>query len=304
MEYGIFTKGELKNNQYEFCVISDLHIGCDDKEYSKSRNDYLFAEDGSPMTGEAYTLQKFCDNIKISGDKGLFRDGKHYLILLGDVINGEYGYTKCYHSKAYTKLYEAIEPWLYTKTILYVVGNHDKSAHFYSDVAGFPRKSVIETIEENTRKDKMFSMCGIIFEHGHKFDYQCSGKNILGLLGDFASNVVANYCSPKLEDLLRGRDYYTDHSKDNVPNHNMKQTDVKSMSKDDRRIANGALNLLSKQGREFHTIICGHTHQTPVEVVVDDSGRVLTYYNTGKFAKGDVLNVVVQQDNFGRWHLI
>ena len=302
MEYGIFTRGSLKENYHEFCVVSDLHIGCDSKNGKDSRNDYMFADDDSPMTGEAYTLIQFCKNIVTSGELGLFNDNRHTLVLLGDIINGEYGYTNCYYSKAFRMLLKSIKPWLYTGNILYVAGNHDRSAKFYSDVAGFPRRSVIETVEESTRRNKIFSKCGVMFEHGHKFDYLCTGKNLLGLMGDFASNIVATICSPNLEDLLRGREYYTDHSKDNQINHNMKSATIESMTNNDRRIANGALNLLSKQGRGINTIICGHTHQTPVEIIVDDSGRVLTYYNTGKFAKGDLLNVIVKKNKFDEWH--
>lgn len=304
VQSGIFNYTKLDDNRAEFCVISDLHIGNDASPKCAGRNDYVFSSDGNPLSGEAYTLKRFCDKIIISGKQGLFNDNKHMLVLLGDVINGEYGYTSCYYSYAYRLLLSSIEPWLYTSNIIYVAGNHDKDAKFFSDVAGFPRLSLVETVKYNTREDNMFSRCGIIFEHGHKFDYLCSGKNFLGLMGTFASDIVANVCSPDLEDLLRGRDYYTDQSSDNKANQKPKQVTLDSLNSEDRRVANGALDFISKQPRIYHTIICGHTHQMPVEIIADSSGRILTYYNTGKFARGNVLNVLVEQDKFGRWRLI
>lgn len=298
----LFTRNslELSNNQIEFAIVSDIHIARD----KDKRNDYVFSDDGRPLSGEAYMLQKFCDKIKSSGEAGHFYDTKHRLILLGDIINGgECGYTDCYTSKAYKLLQSTIEPWKYTEHIIYVPGNHDREAKFYNTAAKFPRQCVVETIDYRTKKDYFFSIGGIIFEHGNKFDYLCSGKTILGMMGDFASNVAVNFCSPNLEDLLRGRSYYTDHGKDNSIRMNPENAVIKTMNSECRRTANGALKLLS-QHPECHTIVCGHTHQDPVKVVVKDNGRDLVYYNTGKFSRDGYLNLIVEQNQDGSWKLI
>lgn len=298
----LFTKAplELKNNQIEFAIVSDIHIARD----KDKRNDYVFSDDGRPLSGEAYMLQQFCNKIKASGEIGHFYDTKHRLILLGDVINGgECGYTDCYTSRAYKLLQSTIEPWIYTGHIIYVPGNHDREAKFYSTVAKFPRKSVVETIDYRTKKDYFYSEGGIIFEHGNKFDCLCSGKTMLGLMGDFASNVVVNFCSPNLEDLLRGRSYYNDHGTDNSIRMNPENAVVKTMNSECRRVANGALKLLS-QHPECHTIVCGHTHQDPIKVVVKDNNKELVYYNTGKFSRDGYLNLITEQNPDGSWKLI
>ena len=301
MSNGIFTKKslELESNQIEFAICSDIHIASDD-----GRNDYVFTDEYKPLSGEAYMLDQFCTQIEISGNNGAFYDGKHKLILLGDVINGENGYFNCYNSKAYKRLLKSIGQWLNTENIIYVAGNHDKSAKFYSTVAKFPKQSVVETIEEGSRKDKLFTKGGIIFEHGHKFDCLCTGKNLLGLMGDFASDVAVNLCSPDMEDLFRGRRFYIDHSADNEIRTVPKDTRIKSMNSECRRVANGALKLLSKHSDECHTIICGHTHQNPVKAVVNDNGKRLVYINTGKFCRDGYLNIVTEQDENGKWHLV
>jgi UDP-2,3-diacylglucosamine pyrophosphatase LpxH len=255
----------------------------------------VFDENNKPVSGEAYTLARFCHKIKISGEAGHFRDNSHILILLGDIVNGgECGYFDCYNSQAFKNLYSAVDPWLYTGNILYLAGNHDKNAKFYNTVAKFPRKSVVETIDCETRKEAVFSKHGVMFEHGHKFDCLCSGKTFLGLMGDFASDIVANLCTPDLEDLLRGRDFYYDHSKENGIKEVPKETTIKSLSYEDRKVANGALNLLSKHP-DCHTIICGHTHQSPVRITVQNNGQSITYYNTGKFARDGYLNIRVKK---------
>ena len=302
---GLFSNPLLNENQVEFCVVSDVHIANDKTDKKKSRNDYVFNDKGEPLSGEAYMLKRFCEKIQLSGENRQFYDGKHILVLLGDIVNGgECGYFDCYNSYAYKLLQQTLEPWLYTGNILYFAGNHDKTAKFYSTICKFPRNSVIETIEHASRKEKMFTKCGIIFEHGHKFDCLCTGKNLLGLMGDFASDVVVNLCTPDLEDLLRGRDYYRDHSADNEIRIAPKDTKVKSMNSECRRVANGALKMLSKNTDDCHTIICGHTHQSPVKIVVNDNGHRLTYYNTGKFSRDGFLNVIAEQSSNGKWHLI
>ena len=305
IEKGIFSRPSLNENQVEFCIVSDVHIANDKTDKKKARNDYVFDINGNPLSGEAYMLKRFCDKITLSGENRQFYDDKHILIFLGDIINGgECGYFDCYNSYAYKLLQKTVDPWLYYGNILYFAGNHDKEAKFYSTVAKFPRQSVIETIEHASRKEKMFKKCGIIFEHGHKFDCLCNGKTLLGLMGDFASDVVVNLCTPNLEDLLRGRNYYRDHSADNGIRTIPKDTRIKSMNSEDRRVANGALKMLSKNADDCHTIICGHTHQSPVKVVVNDNGNKLTYYNTGKFSRDGFLNIVVEQDDSGKWHLV
>lgn len=300
MNNGIFSKKslELKNNQIEFAICSDIHIASDD-----GRNDYVFTDEYKPLSGEAYMLDQFCTQVEISGNNGAFYDCKHKLIFLGDVINGENGYFDCYNSRAYKRLLKAISPWLNTENIIYVAGNHDKTVKFYSTVAKFPRKSVVETIDYRTKQNYFYSEGGIIFEHGNKFDCLCSGKTILGMMGDFASNVVVNLCSPNLEDWFRGRSYYNDHGADNSIRMNPANAVIKTMNSECRRVANGALKLLS-QHSECHTIICGHTHQDPVRISVNDKGRNLLYLNTGKFSRDGYLNVIVEQNDNGSWRMI
>lgn len=298
---GIFT-APLNPNMVEFCVCSDLHIACD----RDGRNDYVFADDGRPLSGEAYTLYQFCEKIKISGKEGMFYDGKHILIFLGDVINGENGYFDSYNSYAFKLLYRTIEPYLSTGNILYVAGNHDKSAKFFSTVSKFPRNCVIETIEEGSKKNKLFMKNGVVFEHGHKFDCLCTGKSFLGQMGTFASDIVANLLSPDLEDLLRGRSYYYDHGPDNSIRTIPEVTEIKNMNNECRRVANGALKYLSKV-QDSHIIVCGHTHQHPVKIVVKDNGRKLFYLNTGKFARSGYLSIVVEKevvDGKEIWHIM
>ncbi len=304
VEEGIFSNRVLNNNQVEFCICSDLHIANDKTNKKKARNDYVFNEEGKPLSGEAYMLQRFCDRITVSGKQCKFYDGKHVLVLLGDLINGgECGYFDCYNSYAFKLLHKTLEPWLYTENILYFAGNHDRQAKFYSTVCKFPHQCVIETIEHASRKEKIYSKCGILFEHGNKFDCLCNTKNFLGMMGDIASNLVVNFCSPDLEDLLRGRSYYTDHAADNSIRTTPKESEIKSMNSEDKRVANGALKMLSKHP-ECHTIVCGHTHQRPVHVGVNDSGRRLNYYNTGKFSRDLCLNLLVEQDSNGNWFLV
>lgn len=294
---GIFNHLNLSDNQKEFCIVSDIHIA------QGVRNDYVFNEKKEPLSGEAYMLQEFCNRIKISGEQGCFYDDRHLLILLGDIINGgECGYFKCYNSDAFRILHSALEKYIHTGNILYFAGNHDKEALFYNTVSKFPRKSVIETIEYNTRKEKTFSKCGILFEHGNKFDCLCSGKTVLGLMGDFASNIVTTLCSPNLEDLLRGRKYYYDHSSENGFRTIPKDTTLKSLTNEDRRVANGALKMLKKYP-ECHTIICGHTHQRPVHIQSKDKDRIIHYYNSGKFVRDGWINLLVERkDNI--WNLL
>ena len=300
---GIFSDTILNDNQMEFCIVSDVHIANDATSKKKARNDYVFDANGNPLSGEAHTLKRFCDMITISGKHGKFNDNKHMLIMLGDVVNGgECGYFDCYNSYAFKLLRSTLDPWIYSENILYFAGNHDRESKFYSTVSKFPRQCVIETIEYASKKEKIYSKCGILFEHGNKFDFLCNGKTFLGMMGDFASDVAVNLLSPDTEDLLRGRDYYYDHSSENGIRIVPKNATVKSMGSEDRRVANGALKLLS-QHPECHTIICGHTHQSPVKVIVSNNGNTLTYINTGKFAKDGFLRVLTEKDDSGKWHL-
>lgn len=280
-----------KKSKYYSTSPSDI----DNEGNRDGRNDYVFADDGRPLSGEAYTLYQFCEKIKISGKEGKFYDEKHILIFLGDVINGENGYFDSYNSYAFKLLYRTIEPYLSTGNILYIAGNHDKSAKFYNTVSKFPRNCVIETIEEGSRKNKLFIKNGIVFEHGHKFDCLCTGKNLLGLMGTFASDVVANLLNPDLEDILRNRPYYYDHGADNSIRTVPKETKINNMNNECRRVANGALKYLSGI-KDSHIIVCGHTHQSPVKIVVNDGKRDLYYINTGKFSRSGYLNIVVEKE--------
>ncbi len=311
MQTGIFRNETLPKNTVEFCVISDVHIANDEGNSShvftsQGRNDYVFANNKSrtPISGEAYTLKRFCEKVNFSGRLGHFDDGKHILVLLGDIINGECGYFASYNSVAYKMLSSSFMPWVHTGNIVYVAGNHDKNAKFYSTLTNFPRRFVYEN---------EFTKCGIIFKHGHQFDFLCDGKSVFGMLGELASNVVVKLFPPNVEDLMRGRDFYYNHSSENKLR---APQSVKEMSRESRRVANGALDELEKRAFEgsvsqrrmsdqkFHTIICGHTHQSPVQIKTDCYG--FSYFNTGKFAKDGCLNVVakLKYPDFNVWELL
>lgn len=317
MQEGIFSSEKLPPNTVEFCVISDVHIANDEGDTSRSftaqsRNDYVFANNRTqtPISGEAYTLKRFCEKVNWSGRLGQFEDGQHVLVLLGDIINGECGYFASYHSAAYKMLSSSFLPWVHTGNIIYVAGNHDRDAKFYSTLTNFPRLSV---------KEDEFTKCGIIFKHGHQFDFLCNGKNAIGLLGEFASNVVVKLFPPNVEDVMRGRDFYYDHSDTNskrdlrsLP----EQATLQTMSSENKRVANGALSELRKRSSfgsssssssgKYHTIICGHTHQSPIRIDIGaGTGGRLSYFNTGKFAKDGYLNVVAKLVDAGTdtWEL-
>lgn len=296
---GIFMKDSLNDNQVELCILSDVHIARD----KDKRNDYVFDDNGNPLSAEAYMLKAFCNKITEAGNARQLYDGKHMLIFLGDVINGgECGYFNCYTSRAYELLQKTLSPYLPYENILYFTGNHDRQAKFYSTVAKFPHNCVIETIEAQSKKEKLYKKYGIIFEHGNKFDCLCSGKTFLGMMGDFASDIVVNLFSPEVEDMFRGRSAYNEKSPENSIQAVPTTTKVRTMNSECRRVANGALKCLSKE-KDCHTIICGHTHQRPVKVSILDGNRVLTYYNTGKFARDGVMNLVLEQTNSGSWYV-
>lgn len=296
MQEGIFSSEKLAPNVVEFCIISDVHIANDEGDTSRaftsqSRNDYVFANNRTqtPISGEAYTLKRFCEKVNWSGRLGHFDDGQHILVLLGDIINGECGYFASYHSAAYKMFSSSFLPWVYTGNIIYVAGNHDKDAKFYSTLTNIPHKQVVEN---------GFTKCGIIFKHGHQFDFLCNGRNAIGMLGEFASKAVVKLFPPDIEDIMRGRDFYYDHSSTNskrdlrsLP----EQATLQTMKSENKRVANGAFEELRKH-KDCHTIICGHTHQSPIRIDLEESktGRHMTYFNTGKFAKDGYLNVVVK----------
>lgn len=303
MQTGIFSS-ELPPNCVEFCIISDVHIANDEGDTSRmfttqSRNDYVFAKNKSqsPISGEAYTLKRFCEKVNWSGRLGQFDDGQHILVLLGDIINGECGYFASYNSVAYKMLSSSFLPWVHTGNIIYVAGNHDREAKFYSTLTNFPHLAIVEGD---------YTKCGIVFKHGHQFDFLCNGRNALGLLGEFASNVVVKLFPPKVEDLMRGRDFYYNHSDNNKQRSArslIEQASLQTMSGDNKRVAENALRELKKRG-DCHTIVCGHTHQSPVQITVGNGSDRLTYINTGKFARDGHVNVVCRRDRNGNWELV
>lgn len=298
---------ESRNRKFvEFCIVSDLHIGADEEKLGRSlstssRQDYVFADNKirSALSGEAHTLKRFCQKIISTGKSGLFDDNLHKLIFLGDLINGECGYFSSYHSTAYKMLLSSILPWIHTGNIIYITGNHDKDAKFYSNMTGFPRQSIIEGEYEDS---------GVIFTHGHKFDFLCDGTGFLGKMGDFASKFVTKLCNPNVEDLLRGREYYYVHDQSNKTRDQSDrakglspQSDMSDWSIESRRVAKGAMSRIQKESK-FHTIVCGHTHQSPVRL---DFGEK-HYINSGKFARDGFLNVVCREvsADFGAWELV
>ena len=303
MQTGIFSP-ELPPGHVEFCIISDVHIANDEGDTSRmfttqSRNDYVFAKNKSqsPISGEAYTLKRFCEKVNWSGRLGHFDDGQHILVLWGDIVNVECGYFASYNSVAYKMLSSSFLPWVHTGNIIYVMGNHDREAKFYSTLTNFPRLAIVEG---------SYTKCGIVFQHGHQFDVLCNGRNALGLLGEFASNVVVKLFPPKVEDLMRGRDFYYNHSDNNKQRSArslIEQASLQTMSGDNKRVAENALKELKKRA-DCHTIVCGHTHQSPVQISVNGpKGNRLTYINTGKFARDGYINVVCRRDRNGNWEL-
>lgn len=311
MQEGIFSSEKLPANSVEFCVISDLHIANDEGNSShafssQGRNDYVFANNRTktPVSGEAYTLKRFCEKVNWSGRLGHFDDNQHMLILLGDIINGECGYCASYHSNAYQMLSASFLPWVHTGNIIYVYGNHDREAQFYSTLTNFPRKFIVEEFESR----------GVRFVHGHQFDFLCDGKSPLGMMGEFASNLVVRLFPPNVEDVMRGRDFYYDHSSENhrrslrsLPS----QATLQTMSGENYRVAVNALNWLRRRQAEagsrslpVHTIVCGHTHQSPVQISTVGGG--LNYINVGKFAKDGFVNVVsrLKYPETNTWELL
>lgn len=307
MQEGIFSSEKLQKNVVEFCVVSDIHIANDEADSSRAftkqgRNDYVFSNNRTqtPISGEAYTLKRFCEKVNWSGRLGHFTDGQHVLVLLGDIINGECGYFSSYNSIAYKMLSSSFMAWLNTGNIVYVAGNHDEEARFYSNMTNFPHKLVMD-------KEHPFTKCGVIFKHGHEFDCLCNGKNLLGLTGKFASSVVVKLFPPDMEDLMRGRDFYYNHSDENRMR-NLRslpeQATLQTMTGENRRIADGALKFLVDRGRDFHTIVCGHTHQSPIQINLNvDSTRKFTYINTGKFARDGYIRFRTKQLPCGTWTL-
>lgn len=312
MQEGIFSNDKLADNEVEFCVFSDVHIANDDGDVSRSltnqgRNDYIFANNKTwtPISGEAYTLKRFCEKVNWSGRCGHFDDGKHVAVFLGDIINGECGYFASYNSIAYKMLSSAFMPWFDTGNIVYVPGNHDREARFYSVMTNFPRKCIVE---------EQYERCGIIFKHGHQFDFLCNGKSLLGMSGEIASNVVVKLFSPKTEDLLRNRGVYHDKDSSNHIRdlHSLPQyATLQTMSNENKRVAENAMKELVRRSAgdsknpPMHTIVCGHTHQAPVMIQMRNS-RLLTYFNTGKFAKDGYINIRVRckYPDLNVWELV
>jgi UDP-2,3-diacylglucosamine pyrophosphatase LpxH len=289
MPTGIFTNTNLPPTDVEFCVASDFHIGADESNFrntlNSTRQDYVFANNKiqSALSAEAHTLKRFCQKILYSGKLGMFEDGRHKLVLLGDIINGECGYFASYKSIAYRMLLGSVLPWIYTGNIIYVCGNHDKEAKFYTNLTGFPRGSIFED---------SYTDMGVKFSHGHKFDPLCDGKTAIGLMGDLASEFVTNLCSPALEDLFRGREFYEVHDRSNLKRIGSESISRSRLSQSDRMLMKAALND-ARNSDGCHTAICGHTHQKPMWY---NSGQ-MNYINTGKFARDGFLNVVVRRDS-------
>lgn len=301
MNEGIFSTPSLPSGVVEFCVVSDIHIANDEPSSraftNQARNDYVFAKNKtqSPISGEAYTLKRFCEKINYSGRLGNFDDGRHKLILLGDIVNGECGYFSSYKSAAYKMLSASFLPWVHTGNIIYVCGNHDKEAKFYSVMTNIPRKFIYEN---------GYSEAGVEFRHGHEFDFLCNGRNVLGMMGDFASSAVVKLFSPYVEDLMRGRQFRHDKSDLNkVPDLRglPSQATLQNMSGEAKRVAQNAIEYLSKYGSS-HTIVCGHTHQSPVRIDIRDKH----YINSGKFAKNGYINVrsKLRYPELGVWELV
>lgn len=296
MKTGLFLKEELGDNEVEFCVVSDIHIANDDSNVARTltdgRNDYVFARNRtiSPISAEAYTLKRFCEKLKYSGDVGHFDDDKHVLVLLGDVINGECGYFASYNSVAYRLLVSVMSSFMAKGNIVYVNGNHDKNAAFYCSITQFPKKFIMENYER----------CGVRFEHGHRFDCLCNGEDFLGLMGDFASAAAVKLLSPNVEDLVRMREYYHQHSDSNSVRQKIEtQNEVPNdWSLENKRVANGALNWL-KSRTDLHTIVCGHTHQSPTHI----KAAGLNYINSGKFVRDIGVNFVCRKDADDKWSL-
>ena len=307
---GIFSGNKLGRNEAEMCVISDVHIG------SGERNDYVFGGKAgaqtSPVSGEAYTLRRFCEKVTESGRLGELSDGRHKLVLLGDIVNGECGYFASYNSPAYRMLMSSFLPWVQEGNVIYIKGNHDKEAELFSPhMTGFPKKFVVDELD-----------CGgVIFEHGHQFDPLCDGKSLVGMMGSAASSLAVRLLSPDVEDLVRGRKFYHDHSQGNglrsIPNLSGLSGSSETESNDSRNVRCGAalrIKKLRKQEdfelangltNERHcAIVCGHTHQRPVEIV-DDSYVKLSYFNSGKFARdGYILIRTKYNDRYGAWELV
>lgn len=272
----LFSPNILPIDELEIAVVSDIHIASGD------RNDYEYKRH-YPISGEAKTLEKFCRLIELAQQCSTVG---RYIVILGDTLNGECGYWSAIKTQAFTRLKSALKPWFDNRHAFIVLGNHDIEAKRYLPAAGIDPECVVP----NTT---FLNIGGLIFMHGNQFDWRCNGKRPWGMLGDIASRAATTLLPPAIEDLIRGREYEFCKDSSNRPRDIRfgipSTATLAEMKTENFNVASGALEFLESVGTA-HTIMCGHTHQTPIQI----EHHPLRYINAGKFAKDGIVNVRVR----------
>lgn len=268
----LFSSPILPIDQLEIAVVSDIHIASGDRNDYEYKNEY-------PISGEAKTLEKLCRIIRSANCTA-----GYYIVILGDMINGECGYWSSMKTTAFRHLMDAMTPWFESRRGFIVLGNHDVQLKQY--IGAFGARIPTECVIPNS---SYLNIGGTIMLHGNQFDWRCSGKRPFGMLGDIASLAVTTLLPPALEDVLRGREFeYTRNELNKTRNVGM--ATLAEMKSEDYNVANGALKFLKdlqSDNPNVHTVICGHTHQRPVQITAAH-GR---YINAGKFVKDGIVNV-------------
>lgn len=273
----LFSSPILPIDQLEIALVSDIHIASGDRNDYEYKNEY-------PISGEAKTLEKLCRTIQLASCSA-----GYYIVILGDTINGECGYWSSMKTTAFKHLMAAMRPWFESRRGFIILGNHDIQLKQYIGAYRLPNGAPIPTecIIPNT---SYLNIGGTIMLHGNQFDWRCTGKRgTAGMLGDIASLAVTTLLPPALEDVLRGREFEYTRGELNKTR-NVSMATLAEMNSENYAVANGALKFLKDlqtDNPNVHTVICGHTHQKPVQISAPH-GR---YINAGKFSKDGIVNV-------------
>lgn len=272
----LFSSPILPIDQLEIAIVSDIHIASGDRNDYEYKNDY-------PISGEAKTLEKFCRIIQSASCTA-----GYYIVILGDTINGECGYWSSMKTTAFKHLMNAMRPWFESRRGFVILGNHDIQLKQY--IGAYSEGGSPIPTECIISNHSYLNIGGTIMLHGNQFDWRCTEKRgTIGMLGNIASLAVTTLLPPALEDVLRGREFeYTKNELNKTRNVGL--ATLAEMKSEDYNVASGALTFLKTlqaDNPNVHTVICGHTHQRPVQINAPH-GR---YINAGKFAKDGIVNV-------------
>lgn len=255
----------IRYNRTRVHLISDTHIGD-----GSMRDEYRIG------TRHYEKLKSYLHNLNIMFENPELVDGKyeiHILVLLGDVINGEYGHRECYKSDGFKLIQEFQRLW--TSRTYYVIGNHDNKAIDYSDRLNWPYSMMGDWLK--------IECCDVKFvlSHGHRYDPLCDSMSLIGFSGSWASNFAAKMLSPSDEDRARG----VADDKDLTWSEDLEITtaedSTEGFSASDVTLMSAALKGANRLVPDFTGVVCGHTHQRPCDLI----GNTHRYINTGTFAK-------------------